>query len=99
MSLRGRLERLEAFAGSSAGQGRSRAMEVYLHAHEQERRERAGLEPLPDLPYTEEDREEDRRLLEETIPAYRAAPGWQTEEARAVLDNWHRQTEERLKGA
>ena len=37
MNLRGRLERLEAFAGSSAGQGRSRAMEL-LHAHENARR-------------------------------------------------------------
>jgi len=32
-------------------------------------------------PYTPEDREDDRRCLEEVIPKYRANPGWQTEEA------------------
>jgi hypothetical protein len=50
------------------------------------------------VPYTEEDRENDRRFLEETIPAYRAGPGWQTEEAKAVLDYWQQQTLKRLEG-
>lgn len=70
--------------------------ERYFHAFENGRRELQGLEPLPDLPYTEEDREEDRRFLEETIPEYRAGPGWQSEEARDVLDAWQRMIEERL---
>jgi hypothetical protein len=75
-----------------------RLWERLFHAHENARRELDGREPLPDLPYTEEDRENDRRFLEEDIPAYRAGKGWQTEEAKAVLDYWQQHTEERLKG-
>jgi hypothetical protein len=75
-------------------------MERYFHAHENARREIEGREPLPELPYTEEDREDDMRFLEEIIPAYRAGPGWQTEEAQAVLDAWEQHTREKLaKGA
>lgn len=102
MSLRDRLERLERLedrAAHNAKQAKSCAMERLLHALENNRRDLDGREPLPDLPYTEEDREDDRRFLEEVIPAYRAGRGWQTEEARAVLDYWQQRTEERLKGA
>jgi hypothetical protein len=73
-------------------------MTRFLHEIGQARRRLAGLVPEDDLPYTEEDRENDRRFLEETIPAYRAGPGWQTEEARAVLDYWQQQTLKRLEG-
>lgn len=100
MSLRDRLEkleRLECLAAPNTGQGRSRVMERLLHTLENARRELDGRELLPDLPYTQEDREDDRRFLEETIHAYRAGPGWQTEEARAILDYWQEQTEERLR--
>jgi hypothetical protein len=76
---------------------RSRAMERFLHAQENARREIQGLEPLPDLPYTDEDRENDRELLEETLPAYRERPGWQSEEARAFLDYWQQSIEENLR--
>lgn len=90
MSLRDRLEKLEDRAAKqdSGGPQRSRAMERHLHAYEQARREIEGRDPLPDLPYTDEDREDDQRTLEETIPAYRARRGWQTEEARRILDAW-----------
>jgi hypothetical protein len=59
-------------------------MTRFLHEIGQARRRLAGLVPEDDLPYTEEDRENDRRFLEETKPAYRAGPGWQTEEAKAL---------------
>ena len=62
------------------------------------RSETHGLVPEDDLPYTEEDRENDRRFLGETISAYRAGLGWQTEEAKAVLDYWQQQTLKRLEG-
>ena len=100
MGLRDRLERLERQEGltaHNAAHARSRAMERLLHALENARRELEGRELLPDLPYTEEDREADKRFLEEGIPAYRAGSGWQTEEARAVLDYWQQRAEERLR--
>ncbi len=77
---------------------RRRVMTRLLHEMGQARRRLAGLVPEDDLPYTEEDRENDRRFLEEDIPAYRAGPGWQTEEAKAVLAYWQQRAEERLKG-
>jgi hypothetical protein len=99
VSLHKRLERLEAAADATMGPPQmSRAMERLLHVIENGRREIEGRELLPDLPRTEQDREGDRRFLEETIPAYRESRGWQTEEARAVLDHWQRHTEERLRG-
>jgi hypothetical protein len=73
-------------------------MERLLHALENGRREIEGREPLPELPYTEEERDDDRKFLQETIPAYQASPGWHSEEARAVLDAWEQRIEERLKG-
>jgi hypothetical protein len=111
VGLRGlhrRLERLEA-ARAAEGSGRQaqqeeheerlrrRLMTRFFHEIGQARRRLAGLVPESDLPYTEEDRENDRRFLEE-ISAYRERRGWQTEEARAVLNYWQRNTEERLKG-
>jgi hypothetical protein len=73
-------------------------MTRFLHEIGQARRRLAGLVPEDDLPYTEEDRENDRRFLEETIPAYWVGPGWQTEEAKADLDYWQQQTLKRLEG-
>jgi hypothetical protein len=71
-------------------------MTRFLHETGQARR-LAGLVPEDDLPYTEEDRENDRRFLGETRPAYRAGLGWQTE-AKADLDTWQQQTLKRLEG-
>ena len=75
-SMRRRLELLESRTTSKRGHhgtGTSqRGWERYFHAHENARRELEGLKPLPELPYTEEDREEDERTLAHTIPAYLA---------------------------
>jgi hypothetical protein len=100
VSLRDRLEKLEGRATVQEPPRTSRAMERFLHLHEQARREIHGLEPLPDLPYTDEDREDDRRCLAEIIPAYRMSPGYQHGEGKAFLDHWEQTTRERLeKGA
>jgi hypothetical protein len=96
VGLRERLERLEGIAGKAEPPKRSRAMERLLHLHENARREIHGLEPLPGLPYTKEDREDDKETLEETIPAYRMSPGYQSGEGKAYLDRWERETRERL---
>lgn len=103
MALRYRLKRLEDCHGGTAGgvfppQKNRRLWERYFHAHENARRELYGLEPLPDLPYTEEDRQDDRRCLQETIPAYREV--WHTEEGQAFLNTWEQDIKTRLeKGA
>lgn len=101
-SLENRLERLEAGrtrseADLSKEALRRRSMERFYHASENARRERHGLEPLPDLPYTKEDRMDDEDTLENTIPAYRSEPGWQTGEAAAFLEHWERDLTEKLK--
>jgi hypothetical protein len=97
MSIHKRLERLEVKVGGKAEPPRtSRVMERYLHAHENARREIEEREPLPDLPYTEEDRNDDRRCLAEVIPAYRTSPGYQHGEGKAFLDQWEQTTRERL---
>lgn len=100
MSLGKRLERLEArYAPSGAVYGRGmseRGWERFFHAHENARREAHGLELLPELPYTKEDYGDDLKWLDEGIPAYRRSTGWQTEEARAVLDGWEREVREKL---
>lgn len=101
-SIGHRLERLERLAESPHEEqsGSTRSMERFLHALENARREIEGREPLPELPYTEEDRKDDQEFLQETIPAYRASLGWQTVEAQHALDEWERDTIERLqKGA
>jgi hypothetical protein len=103
VSLHKRLERLEGLTGGKAEipQAKlSRTMERWLHAHENARREIEGREPLPDLPYTDEDREDDRRCLAETIPAYRTSPGYQHGEGKAFLDEWEQSIRDKLaKGA
>jgi hypothetical protein len=98
-SIEHRLERLERLAESpQADMSEStRSLEAYFRALENLDREKAGLPPLP---YTEEDRQDDEEFLLETLPSYRASLGWQTEEARHVLDEWEQDTIERLqKGA
>ena len=98
--VRRRLERLEAGAGqriSEAGRDFSpRQWERLFLAHENARREIDGLQPLPDPPYTEENREDDQRTLEEIIPSYRSSPAWRTEEAQAFLGEWERELKEHL---
>jgi hypothetical protein len=101
MSLNKRLEKLEVIVGGKAEPAKtSHAMERLLHLHENARREIEGREPLPELPYTEEDREDDRRCLEEIIPAYRASPGYQSGEGKAFLDHWEQSIRDKpAKGA
>lgn len=94
-SLDRRLDNLERLSASCwAGKwSRPRDLDRYSRALENIDRLEAGLPPLP---YTEEDRRDDERFLQETLPAYRTNPGWQTEEAQGVLDEWERSTRERL---
>jgi hypothetical protein len=97
VSLHKRLERLEALSSAKAGSTQnSRIWERFFHAQENARREIEGREPLPDLPYTEEDLQDDRRCLEETIPAYRASPGYQSGEGKYFLDEWEKHIRENL---
>jgi hypothetical protein len=94
-SLERRLANLERLAGR-CHEGRSDisySLEAYFRALENLDREKAGLPPLP---YTEEDRQDDEEFLLETLPVFRASLGWQGEEARHVLDEWERDTIERL---
>lgn len=95
-----RLERLEARPKpQGCGRGASkRQWERYFHAHENAQRELRGLEPLPDLEYTEEDRQDDLRTIQEHVPAMRADPGWQTDKAQAFLDAWEQDLKEKLYG-
>lgn len=81
------------------GRGPSpREWERYFHAHENAQRQLHGLEPLPELPYTEEDRQIDQDTLESIIPVYRASAGWRDEQAQAVLDAWEERLTERIHG-
>ena len=97
MRLDGRLKRLEERASANTGSRSPHNLDRYFRALENLDREEAGLPPLP---YTEDDRRGDEGFLLETLPFYRANPGWQTEEAGHVLDEWERNTRERLqKGA
>jgi hypothetical protein len=100
VSVRKRLERLEARTPSKAGGSRRAPNYLDRFFKELENIERADV-GLPPLPYTEEDREDDRRCLREVIPAYRAAsPGWQSGEGKAFLDTWEEHIREKLaKGA
>ena len=101
MSIHKPLERLEGRAAQEApgavSKSRERLWERYFHTYENARREIAGLEPLPELPYTEEDRADDMDTLAETIPAYRASPGYQSGEGKAFLDHWEQSLREKLK--
>jgi hypothetical protein len=94
-SLERRLERLERLAESPQADmsDSPRHLEAYFRALENLDREKASLPPLP---YTEEDRRDDEEFLLETLSSYRASLGWQGEEARHVLDEWERDTIERL---
>ncbi len=92
-----RVEKLEARLTPKTPRGMSaRSWEVYFHIYANARRELDGLEPLPDLPYTKEDYEDDLNTLETILPAYRAEPGWRSGEAKAFLDDWERNIEARL---
>lgn len=98
-SLKSRLDRLETRSNPPVtGRLSPRGWERYFHTRENTRRVNTGLEPLPALLYTKEDREEDLETLETTIPAYKNSRGWQTEESRNFLDEWERETRERLYG-
>jgi hypothetical protein len=75
-SIEHRLQKLEQLAESShEDKCRSpRYLEAYFRALENLVREKSGLPPLP---YTDEDRRDDEEFLVETLPSYRANPGWQ----------------------
>jgi hypothetical protein len=92
------LKRLEEHASANTDSKSPRyELEGYFRALENLEREESGLPPLP---YNEVDRREDEEFLRETLPCLRASPGWQTEEARCVLDEWEKHTLENLeKGA
>jgi hypothetical protein len=95
-SIGRRLQGLEA-----ARKGEERPYEIppatllYLKLVDNARREMDGLEPIPLTPEEEElERESERDALESLIPAMRADPGWQGEEAQAMLDEWERSARE-----
>lgn len=98
--LDARVQKLEAREplGKPGGGMSSREWERYFHAHENARREIHGLEPLPELPYTEEDHANDIATVAHIILAYRASAGWRDEEAQAVLDAWEEELEARIHG-
>ncbi len=101
MGLRRRLDNLEASRDPQEGRHET-PPEVLLHCKHVENARRAmdGLGPVPLSPEEEAlDLESDRRFLEEGIPAYRASPGWQGEEARTLLDSWERDIRGRLEEA
>jgi hypothetical protein len=93
VGLNRRLKRVEERASANNGWRMSHYLEAYFRALGNLEREEAGLPPLP---YTEEDRNDDEEFLRETLPAYRASPGWKTQEAQSVLDEWERITRESL---
>jgi hypothetical protein len=90
-SIQRRLDTLERRSASRRADkdNSPRYLEAYVRALENFNREKAGLPPLP---YTEEDRQDDEEFLRETLPVYRASPGWQTQEAQSVLDEWEKHT-------
>ncbi len=94
-SVNERIFRLEAKAVPRAAV--PPAMDRLLDAVEDARREIAGLPLLP-RPYTAADREDDIHFLEEVLPKYRTDEGWQSEEARAILDGWEEKTRAKLEG-
>jgi hypothetical protein len=98
VSMRKRLERLEARGSRRTGQhvNRSRTWERYFHYLENARREIDGLEPLPELPYTKEDYDDDLNTLSITIPSYRDSRGWTSEASRAFLVEWGSEARKRI---
>jgi hypothetical protein len=97
-SLDARIQKLEAREPlGNPGRGPSpREWQRYFFAAENAQRQRHGLEPLPELPYTQEDRENDLDTLENVLPAYRAAAGWEGEKAQETLNAWEQQLKERI---
>jgi hypothetical protein len=93
VGLNRRLDRLEERASANKGWRMPGYTEAYFRALENLERKEAGLPPLP---YTEEDRKDDEEFLAHTLPTYRASLGWQTEEAQSVLDEWEKDTLEKL---
>jgi hypothetical protein len=88
------IERLvEERASASTGSRGPRSLEAYFRVLQNFERKEADLPPLP---YTEMDRREDEEFLRETLPLLRASLGWRGEEAQSVLDEWERDTIERL---
>jgi hypothetical protein len=90
-SIERRLDNLERLAKSrhEDKSGSPRYLEAYFRALENLRREEAELLLLP---YTETDRKDDEEFLRETLPFYRSNPGWQTEEAQRILNEWEKHT-------
>jgi hypothetical protein len=90
-SVERRLDNLERLSASRRVDysGSPRYLESYFRALENFDREKVGLPPLP---YTEEDRQDDEAFLRETLPFYRASPGWQTQEAQRILIEWEKHT-------
>jgi hypothetical protein len=100
LGLRDRLGRLEA--AQRAGEPRETPphLALYLKHAENARREMDGLQPIPLIPEEEElERESERDALENLIPTMRADPGWQCEEAQAMLDEWERSARECVREA
>ena len=95
-SLERRLEALEARTQAQQAYKVPRRVERSMHILENAHRRARGIEPLPDLPYTKEDYEDDLKTLHEDIPAMRNNAGWQKEEARTFLDEWERNLREKL---
>ena len=84
-----RLRRLEERASANKGWRMPHYLEAYFRTLENLERKEVGLPPLP---YTAENRQDDEGFLRETLPAYRASPGWQTEEAQRILNEWKKHT-------
>lgn len=99
--LDARIQKLEAQRGKPGRGPSPREWERYFHAHENARRGLHGLEVLPELEYTEEDRQIDLDTLENVLPVYRASAGWRDEKDQAMLDAFEERLKERIheKGA
>jgi hypothetical protein len=93
VGLKRRLKRVEERASANKGWRMPHCLEAYFRALENLERKEAGLPPLP---YSEVDRRSDEEFLAHTLPTYRASLGWQTEEAQRVLDEWEKDTLEKL---
>lgn len=100
MGIRQRVEKLEFLSppANSAGETHRTEhqrvqMKTYLNAMAEARGEETET-------LTEEeqriDLENERRWLEEGIPAYRREPGWSSPECQAVLDQWEEKSHRRL---
>ncbi len=84
-----RLERLEAAREAERPYGVPPHILLYLKHADNARRKMDGLEPLALTPEEEElERDSERDALENLIPTMRADPGWQGEDAQAMLDEW-----------